>query len=359
MAPAPSPALRVLELYCGIGGCAAALAAAGGANGEGANAEVVAAIDVSHLAVEVYRQNFPHPAQVRALEALTATELARFGADLWWLSPPCQPFTRRGLGRDLADPRTASLVSLTRRIGELRPACVGLENVPGFAGSAAHAGLRDALDRSGYQVRERLLCPTELGVPNRRRRFYLLASRRGFAAEDPAGQTPPEEAAAAPVAVAERAFRRPLAAYLDPEPAAGLSVDPLLLARYAGAIDLVDPSDPTAVTACFTAAYGRSPVRSGSYLIEDRCADGTPRRVRRFSPAEILRLLGFPAGFTLPSDLSLATAWRLVGNSLSVPAARHVLTAIASIGGGNGQRPSSPRAAASGPATPAIPSRPC
>src|SRR5262249_37161809 len=61
-----------------------------------------------------------------------------------------------------------------------------------------------------------------------------------------------------------------------------------VLERYAGAIDLVDPDDPRAITSCFTAAYGRSTVRSGSYL---RTADGA----RRFSPEELLRLLGFPA----------------------------------------------------------------
>ena len=101
---------------------------------------------------------------------------------------------------------------------------------------------------------------------------------------------------------------RPLAAYLDPAPAAELAVEPTLLDRYAGAVDLVDPADPAAIASCFTAAYGRSPVRSGSYLIVDRGPDGLPTAARRFSPREILRLLGFPADFTLPADLSLANA---------------------------------------------------
>jgi hypothetical protein len=62
-------------------------------------------------------------------------------------------------------------------------------------------------------------------------------------------------------------------------------------------------------------------VRSGSYL-------RTPTGLRRFSPNEILRLLGFPETYSLPPDLPLQAAWHLVGNSLSVPAARHVLSAI-------------------------------
>ena len=62
-------------------------------------------------------------------------------------------------------------------------------------------------------------------------------------------------------------------------------------------------------------------MRSGSYL-------ATGGGVRRFSPAEILRLLAFPASFELPPELGLQKAWRLIGNSLSVAAVRTVLAAI-------------------------------
>ncbi len=295
--PPPSGARRprLLELYCGIGGCAAAL---------GSRAEVVAAVDINRDALAVYRRNFPHPVVARTIEALGAGELARWRADLWWLSPPCQPFTRRGLRRDDADPRSASLLHLIELLDQAPPAALALENVPGFAGSRTHARLRATLDRLGYRVAERLLCPSELGVPCRRRRFYLLASRRPLL-------EPP----------AERRARRPLAAYLDRRPQPGLWPAAELVDRYRHALDRVDPGDPAAVAACFTSAYGRSPVRSGSYLV-------TPRGLRRFSPAEILRLLGFPAGYSLPPELPLATAWRLVGNSLSVDAVREVLAAL-------------------------------
>ena len=268
-------AVRVLELYCGIGGCAAAL---------GPGAQVVAAVDINLAALEVYGRNFAHPGVARTIDSIAAADLARWRADLWWLSPPCQPFTRRGLGRDDADPRSASLLHLIELLessldgasGWAQPSCLALENVPGFAGSRTHARLRATLDRLGYQVRELVLCPTDLGIPNRRRRFYLVAAREPLL--DPA-----------PPAIR----RRPLATYLDPEPSADLWPPAELIERYRHAIDLVDPDDPDAVAACFTAAYGRSPVRSGSYL-------ATPRGPRRFSPAEILRLLGFPVDYRLP-----------------------------------------------------------
>jgi site-specific DNA-cytosine methylase len=321
--------MRTLELFCGIGGCAAALAD---------RAEVVAAVDIDRLALEVYSANFPHPTRPRAIESLSTAELASFGADLWWMSPPCQPFTRRGLGRDDEDPRSRGLLALIGRIAQVRPPALALENVPGFAGSRTHRRLREALSRAGYRVAERLLCPTELGIPNRRRRFFLVAVRdlsfaswacagdadeKAPAVRDVAHTASPAAGTAPRVhpAAASAPPVKGLASFLDPEPDPALWCESDLAARYAGALDVVEPDDPAAVAACFTAAYGRSPVRSGSYL-------RTPRGLRRFSPAEILRLLAFPDRFRLPAGLPLANAWRLAGNSLSVAVVREVLSAV-------------------------------
>ena len=297
---------RLVELYCGIGGCAAAVAGA---------ADVVAALDVNRVALGVYRANFDHPAAVCALESIRDDDPRLRQADVWWLSPPCQPYTRRGLGRDLDDPRSASLAHLLRVLERVQPPAVALENVPGFQGSRAHERLTAILDRCGYEVAERLLCPTELGIPNRRRRFYLVASRAGLAGWQPLAPAPP----------------RPLAEFLDHEIALELLVEPALVARYERAADVVDADDPEAVAATFTSAYGRSPVRSGSYL--RHAPPAGPRRagtpvLRLFSPAEILRLLGFPPGYRLPAELPRENAWRLVGNSLSVPAVREALAAL-------------------------------
>jgi site-specific DNA-cytosine methylase len=289
----PPDPICVLELFCGIGGCAAAL---------GDRARVVAAVDQSRLALSAYSRNFAHPVHPLAIEAIPADRWDEWNADLWWMSPPCPPHTRRGRQRDVADTRSRAFLALVDRVRTVRPAYVALENVPGFLASTAHRLLRAALQASGYAVRETLLCPTELGVPNRRRRFYLVAGL-GELAPWPPRQGPP-------LAVADVLDESPLAALW-----CGARVDP-----YASAIDIVEADDGRE-TACFTSAYGRSPVRSGSYL-------RMPSGLRRFSPAEILRLLDFPREYTLPPDLPLDAAWRLVGNSVSVRAVRWVLRAI-------------------------------
>ncbi len=298
--------VRALELFCGIGGFAAAVADRG--------VQIVAALDHDSAALSSYRQNFPdHPARQADLERITAWELTAPAADLWWLSPPCQPYCERGAHRDLDDNRAASLLqllSLLARIPQKQlPRCLALENVAGFVESQAHGRLVELLAQRGYVLRQRLLCPTELGVPSRRPRYYLTASLSPLAPEQPLFPH----------------SMRPLVEYLDPElletAPEELIVSLEVMARYGGALRILEPMDLCACTTCFTSGYGRSVVNAGSYL---RCGS----RVRRFTPEEIVRLLHFPTSFRFPDGMSLRKRWGLAGNSLSVVAVREILKAF-------------------------------
>lgn len=276
--------VKVLELYAGIGGVAAA------------GADVVAAIDHDPYAHAVYTQSFDHPAHRLNLVSVKASRLEAFGADLWWMSPPCQPYTIRGARRDLDDRRAESFVHLLEVLETVRPTALIVENVPGFEGSLAHARLRHTL--RDYALAELEWCPTQFGHPVQRRRFFLVATQH------PVDTTLP----AVP--------RRPLTTFLDPVPPAHTRLDDAFLARFGGALHVVDPTHPNAEAVCFTGAYGRSPVYAGSYLLED----GRPRR---FSPAEIARLHGFDERLRLPDDPR--RSYKLLGNSLAVPVVRALL----------------------------------
>jgi len=293
-----------LELFCGIGGFAAAVA--------GTNIRVVGALDQSPVALDVYRLNFPgHDARQADLEKIDARELADFNADLWWLSPPCQPYSVRGRKKDLDDPRARSLARILAVFpqipAEQLPKNLALENVPGFSDSQARDLLVKLLNERHYHIREMQLCPTELGIPSRRPRYYLTASRMEAAPPEPLSRHP-----------------KPLITYLDPaltESPDDLIVPRDVVARFGEGFRILDPSDAEAYTTCFTAGYGKSLMHAGSYL---RCKAG----VRRFSPAEIAALLHLPPQFRFPETLPLRKRWHLLGNSLSVAAVREVLRAL-------------------------------
>lgn len=302
--------LRAVELFCGIGGFAAATL--------GTNLQVVAAFDQDAAALETYRLNFPgHPVRLVDLAKASAWDLTAGGVDFWWMSPPCQPYCERGVRRDLEDRRARSFLRILELLSAIPddrlPGCIALENVRGFVGSQAHARLLEQLDSRGYAIRELLLCPTDLGIPSRRPRYYLAASLEPLAASEP------------PLAASGRLLN----SYLDPDhdvwgSSPDLLLDNDLLARFGKGLRILAPDDPSAYTTCFTSGYGKSLMASGAYLAHRN-------GVRRFTPGEIARLLHFPAEFRFPRNLSLRRQWHLVGNSLSVAAVRELLRSFPAI----------------------------
>ncbi len=288
---------RLLELFAGIGGCALAVQD---------RATIRCAVDISPLACRVYQLNFSHSINQGHVEHLPEAFWQAHEADAWWMSPPCQPFTKRGQQRDWEDSRNLGFKAVLHRIEQFRPSAVLLENVPGFVGSYTHAQLHHLLQRCGYALREFLLCPTDFGIPNRRRRFYLVATR-GIRVQHPNVTTEHHVA---------------LADCLDLEPSdPGLWIEREIEQTYARAIHVIGAEETEAITTCFTSAYGRSWVRSGAYL-------RTPQGLRRFSPREVARLLGYPNSFRLPANYSNQQLWRLLGNSLSIPVVRYVIAPV-------------------------------
>ena len=292
--------MRILELFSGIGAVALA---------REAGDEIACAVDINQSAMQVHRANFECPTLVQEISSLSDRQLANFGADLWWLSPPCQPFTRRGLQKDLEDARAKPLLRLISAIEQIQPANIALENVIGFENSDAYEQLVKSLDRAGYHYTAATLCSADFGLPNLRPRFFLVASQRG-------------EPTLHPASFCQQRAR--IAEFLDSETELvrwqeDLKVDSRQINEYRHAINVVTGDSEN--TRCFTSAYGRSVVRSGSYLT----AGGG---FRRFSPSEECRLLGFPREFHLPIDLSTNQLWKLIGNSVSIPCAQHVLAAF-------------------------------
>lgn len=289
--------LRALELFAGIGGFAAAV---------GSHADIVGAVDISSHVLEVHRHNFPHPTAQKNLATLKASELTAYAADLWWMSPPCQPYTVRGNQQDLQDHRAASFLNILEILPAALPAHLAMENVQGFHGSQARQRLLETLDALGYKVAELMLCPTQLGVPAKRERYYLVASRESLLTP----KTPLSTS------------RTMLADYLEDDPSPELFIDPALVEKHGPGMRILDIHDPHAQANCFTSAYAKTFRFSGSFL---RHPDG---RVRHASPREVLSTLHFPDTFEFPETMTRRQQYKYAGNSLSVLAMREVLRRI-------------------------------
>jgi DNA (cytosine-5)-methyltransferase 1 len=189
-----------VDLFSGAGGLSLGV--------EQAGFDVVAAVDVDPIHAAIHAINFPYGAAIctdaRALTGARLRELAGLGdedIDLVVGGPPCQGFSTMGK-RALDDPRNDLVFHFARLVGELRPRAFVMENVPGMA-IGGHASvleaLLDAFERLGYRIAAppRVLNAATYGVPQIRRRLFLLGARRDEAVPAyPQPTTDPDGAAA-------------------------------------------------------------------------------------------------------------------------------------------------------------------
>jgi tRNA (cytosine38-C5)-methyltransferase len=166
---------KVIEFFSGIGGWASALD-----KQKDLKHEVVACYDVNSVSNEVYEYVYRKLPSSSSIESLSSKTLDAFQADIWVMSPPCQPFTRQHPPTE-KDPRSNALTHLMKTMIKMKvpPTYLALENVVGFEQSPSCKNVLETLESLGYEFMQFALSPTQFGVPNERPRYYLLAVRNG------------------------------------------------------------------------------------------------------------------------------------------------------------------------------------
>ncbi|KAF9901229.1 tRNA (cytosine-5-)-methyltransferase [Linnemannia zychae] len=165
---------RVLEFYSGIGGMHYAF------DRSGHKGQILKAFDINTTANEVYAHNHGKKQLAqRNIEAVAMEFYDKQEADVWLMSPPCQPYTRTGNQEGSKDTRAKSFLYLMQILPKLThpPNYILLENVKGFEESDSRDLLVEALSGAGYEFQELLITPLQLGIPNSRMRYYCLARR--------------------------------------------------------------------------------------------------------------------------------------------------------------------------------------
>jgi len=155
-----------IDLFCGAGGLALGFTQAGFRS--------VYAVDFDKAAAETYRRNFGHEVWDREIEEL---ERIPVGAEVVIGGPPCQGFSPLGQMIPLAEHRQMNKLwrHYVRLVEQVDPVAFVVENVPEFLRSEEF----DALDRHardlGYEIAAGVLNAAEFGVPQQRRRAFVMA----------------------------------------------------------------------------------------------------------------------------------------------------------------------------------------
>lgn len=168
--------LTAVSLFAGVGGFDIALTNNG--------AKVVAAVEIDDAARGVLKHRFPDTALFSDVQEVQGSDLIAAGfvpsRGVIVGGFPCQDLSVAGKRAGLDGARSGLYWEIVRLAEETQAKWLILENVPGLLGSQ---GGRDmgivvgALAERGYSVSWRVLDAQYFGVPQRRRRVFIVAGR--------------------------------------------------------------------------------------------------------------------------------------------------------------------------------------
>lgn len=162
--------IRALDLFCGAGGSSWGAREAG--------VEIVAAFDLWPLAGDVHDKNFPEAEFIPGrLEDHDVDALVkRLGRiDLILASPECTNHSPAKGNKPRCDKSKETAFQVVRFAKAFEPRWIVVENVINMRRWSRYAEFKSALEALGYNLREQALNSAHFGVPQSRRRLFLLA----------------------------------------------------------------------------------------------------------------------------------------------------------------------------------------
>lgn len=297
-----------IDLFAGLGGLTEAA--------ERAGIRVLWAANHWPVAVEYHQRN--HPSVRHACQDLQQADFRDAPRhDVLLAAPSCVGHTH-ARGKDLPrhDAARATAWAVVTAAEVHRPPVVVVENVPGLTGWVLFPAWLSALQALGYAVTTVEADAADHGVPQHRRRLFVVATRT----------------------------RAPLWLRLEPEP--HLPIGPVLqLDRWAWSPIAREGRSPKTLARIangrarfgsrFVMPYygsgsgetGRSLDRPiGTITTRDRWAIVDGDRMRMLQPPEYAAAMGFAPNVALPGRRDIAI--HLLGNALPPPLGRKVLSAV-------------------------------
>ncbi len=172
--------LKAIDFFCSIGGMTYGFRQAG--------INVIAGIDIDPSCKETYEYNNPGSKFIHAdikkysfEELKKATGITENDDELVFIGcSPCQYWSIMKTDKTKSKQSKNLLTDFQKFVEHFKPGYVVVENVPGILRKENESGLKkfvELLDNLGYAVIMAILNANHFGVPQRRRRFTLVASR--------------------------------------------------------------------------------------------------------------------------------------------------------------------------------------
>ena len=168
--------IKTVDLFCGVGGLTYGLQQAG--------IPVVAGIDIDESCEYAYTHNNGCQFINKSIEDVTGKEVRALlrKADIKILvgCAPCQPFSSHQKDKQHRSKHKDwnLLYQFARLVEEVNPHIVSMENVPELVNEKVFTDFVQTLESKGYFVKYQVVNVADYGVPQRRKRLILLASRK-------------------------------------------------------------------------------------------------------------------------------------------------------------------------------------
>lgn len=321
--------IEAVDLFCGAGGLTRGL--------EDAGVCVRAGFDIDPACQYPYDSNNSATFVLQSVADLKADDINA------WFTPgavrllagcaPCQPFSTMANNATTRDEKKWGLLGeFARLVREVKPELVTMENVPRVTNHEPYQGFVAVLQELGYQVDARRLRCADLGIPQERRRFVLVASRLS-------GDIRLDIEKANPVSVRDAIGRLPKlqageADASDPMHKAR-SLTPLNLQRMRASSpggtwhdwpdDLISACHKTVSGASYKSVYARMSWDKPAPTITTQCYNfgtgrfGHPEQDRAITLREAAILQSFPDNYQFVPEgqpVQFSSVGRMIGNAV-------------------------------------------
>lgn len=176
----PKQIIRFIDLFAGMGGIRLGLEQA--AKQAGLGSKCVFTSEIKKHAINILKQNHPNDIITGDITKVDAEDIPEF--DILCGGFPCQAFSAAGNRNGFADTRGTLFFDVQRIILAKSPKGFILENVEGLVnhdGGNTLDVILGNLNAAGYWVSYKVLNSKDFGVPQERKRIYIIGIRKNLA----------------------------------------------------------------------------------------------------------------------------------------------------------------------------------